>query len=151
MPMNYLLDTNILVCFIRKSPLGDKLIGEFDLFGVKNLTMISIASHGEILSLCHQFGWGDKKRNNLTKILNQFLIIPIEAKDLVDAYAEIDAYSQGKLDLKPLPFGFTSKNMGKNDLWIAATALVTKSTLITTDADFDHLTPEVIQVIKVNL
>lgn len=29
--------------------------------------------------------------------------------------------------------------MGKNDLWIAATAHVTQSILITTDLDFNHL------------
>jgi predicted nucleic acid-binding protein len=29
--------------------------------------------------------------------------------------------------------------MGKNDLWIAATACVTHLPLITTDRDFDHL------------
>jgi predicted nucleic acid-binding protein len=29
--------------------------------------------------------------------------------------------------------------MGKNDLWIAATASVTNSALITTDKDFEHL------------
>jgi predicted nucleic acid-binding protein len=33
----------------------------------------------------------------------------------------------------------SARNMGKNDLWIAATALATKATLITTDKDFDHL------------
>ncbi len=31
--------------------------------------------------------------------------------------------------------------MGKNDLWIAATASVTGVTLMTTDGDFDHLHP----------
>jgi predicted nuclease of predicted toxin-antitoxin system len=29
--------------------------------------------------------------------------------------------------------------IGQNDLWIAATAWVTKAALITTDSDFDHL------------
>jgi len=29
--------------------------------------------------------------------------------------------------------------MGKNDLWIAATAYVIQATLTTTDKDFDHL------------
>ena len=29
--------------------------------------------------------------------------------------------------------------MGKNDLWIAATASILGAQLITTDADFDHL------------
>ena len=31
--------------------------------------------------------------------------------------------------------------MGKNDLWIAAVASVTRFRLLTTDADFDHLDP----------
>jgi predicted nucleic acid-binding protein len=29
--------------------------------------------------------------------------------------------------------------MGKNDLWIAATATVFQATLLTTDKDFNHL------------
>jgi predicted nucleic acid-binding protein len=33
----------------------------------------------------------------------------------------------------------SSRNMGKNDIWIAATASVLNATLVTTDADFDHL------------
>ena len=32
--------------------------------------------------------------------------------------------------------------MGKNDVWIAATAAVTGATLLTTDRDFDRLTPQ---------
>jgi predicted nucleic acid-binding protein len=80
--------------------------------------------------------------------LNQFLIIPIEAKDIVDVYAEIDAFSKNKLPNKPLPVGMSARNMGKNDLWIAATAFVTKSTLLTTDDDFDHLDHQFIDVVK---
>jgi predicted nucleic acid-binding protein len=146
--MNYLFDTNILVYFIRKHPLGDMIIREFDPFGPQNITMISIVTQGEILSLCHFFGWGEQRKLNLTKLLNQFLIIPIEAKDIVDIYAEIDAFGKGKLPEKSLPAGTSSRNMGKNDLWIAATAFVTKSTLLTTDDDFDHLDPQFIDVVK---
>ena len=29
--------------------------------------------------------------------------------------------------------------MGKNDIWIAATAHASKATLLSTDKDFDHL------------
>jgi predicted nucleic acid-binding protein len=38
--------------------------------------------------------------------------------------------------------------IGQNDLWIAATAWVTKAALITTDSDFDHLHPVFLNVIK---
>jgi predicted nucleic acid-binding protein len=41
--------------------------------------------------------------------------------------------------------------MGKNDLWIAATASVLDATLLTTDNDFDHLQNEFLQVAKVDL
>jgi len=33
----------------------------------------------------------------------------------------------------------SSRNMGKNDLWIAATASAFDMVLITTDRDFEHL------------
>ncbi len=39
--------------------------------------------------------------------------------------------------------------MGKNDLWIAATANATGATLLTTDSDFDHLSPNFIDLIRI--
>lgn len=56
---------------------------------------------------------------------------------MTERYAEIDTFSQGKLPNKRL--GMTARNMGKNDLWIASTASLLNATLLTTDADFDHL------------
>ena len=35
--------------------------------------------------------------------------------------------------------------VGDNDLWIAATAQITGTTLLTTDKDYDHLSPFYIQ------
>ena len=52
-------------------------------------------------------------------------------------YSEIDVYSQGKHPELKLPK--SAHKMGKNDLWIAATASVHIATLISTDNDFDHL------------
>ncbi len=65
------------------------------------------------------------------------VIVDVRFNELINAYAEIDAFSQGKLKHKKL--NTSSRNMGKNDLWIAATTHVTKSKLITSDKDFDHL------------
>jgi tRNA(fMet)-specific endonuclease VapC len=36
--------------------------------------------------------------------------------------------------------------MGKNDLWIAATASVYECKLLTTDLDFQHLHPQFVDV-----
>lgn len=60
-------------------------------------------------------------------------------EEIVYAYAQIDAYSQNKLVNHPLPKGLSARNMGKNDIWLAATAHVTDCIFVTTDHDFDHL------------
>ena len=83
----------------------------------------------------------------LDEILNSLIIADINSEDVIDRYAEIDAFSQGKLKDAPLPM--TTRNMGKNDLWIAATASVINATLLTTDKDFEHLHEEYVQVVTI--
>ena len=60
--------------------------------------------------------------------MGYFPVIPLPFSQVISVYAEIDDYSRRN--------GVT---MGKNDLWIAATASVTGARLLTTDKDFDHL------------
>lgn len=72
---------------------------------------------------------------------------------LTKSYADIDAYSQGKLKNQPLPHGLSSRNMGKNDLWIAVIALYFDQELHTTDNDrpaarFDHLASYGLRLVK---
>lgn len=43
----------------------------------------------------------------------------------------------------------SARNMGKNDLWIAATTAVSNATLITANNDFDHLNFEFIRIDKI--
>ncbi len=45
----------------------------------------------------------------------------------------------------------SARNMGKNDIWIAATASVLDATLLTTDKDFNHLDGEFFQVGKIDI
>ena len=73
----------------------------------------------------------------------------MRSKDIIYRYAEIDAYSQNKLTGQPL--GISARNMGKNDLWIAATASILGATLITTDQDFDHLNGVYLDLVKISL
>lgn len=63
-------------------------------------------------------------------LLDYFDRAPIDSAELLEAYAVIDAHSEA-----------TGHSMGKNDVWIAATAHVTARRLLTTDRDFDHLHP----------
>lgn len=39
-----------------------------------------------------------------------------------------------------------ARNMGKNDLWIAACAKAAGATLLTTDKDFSHLSAQLLEV-----
>ena len=148
--MNFLLDTNILVHTIRLSAVGQKIEQQYQLFSGNHNLVISAVTKGEVLSFAKQSAWGIAKMNKLTALLDALTCVPIDgASALMDAYADIDTYSQGKHLLYPTNPGFTSRNMGKNDLWIAATSFLLDIPLLTTDHDFDHLQPHFISVIKV--
>lgn len=74
--------------------------------------------------------------------MQQLTVVDIEVgnADLIESYVSIDAFSQGKTSApNGQMLGNSSRNMGKNDLWIAATAHVLNAVLLTTDNDFDHL------------
>jgi predicted nucleic acid-binding protein len=94
--MNFLFDTNILLYYLTKNPLSEKLDDKLRPFDPSNFSIISIVTEGELKSLAYQRNWGEKKLENVQQMLNQFLRVPIQSNDLVTAYAEIDIYSQGK-------------------------------------------------------
>jgi tRNA(fMet)-specific endonuclease VapC len=137
--MTYVLDTNILLQIIRENDTFADLLDNYELFSPSNETYISIVTVGELRSIARQNSWGLKKKKLLEDLSRLCQPVAIEKQLIVDAYAEIDAFSNGKLSENPLPKGMSARNMGKNDLWIAATTHVLEATLITTDGDFTHL------------
>ena len=147
--MNYLIDTNILVIYVRDTDLTRRLEENLRLLTGRNNLVISVVSIGEIKSIAKQNKWGEKRVRRLIEILSQFLIADINVEDIIESYSEIDTYSQGKLEGKAT--SFTSRNMGKNDLWIAATASTLNLELLTTDKDFDHLNEEYLQLKRIDL
>jgi tRNA(fMet)-specific endonuclease VapC len=145
----FILDTNICLAYIRGNRKFCEEIDKcLDLFKPDVQVIISVVTKAELLSLGVQNGWGKNKLNNLKKILNKLFVIDINESDsdLMEAYAKIDAYSQGRLPEQPLEM--SARNMGKNDLWIAATAYLANAALVTTDGDFDHLHDKWITVYK---
>ena len=144
--MNYVLDTNILIHILTGSEKGVEAKAKTQ--ENNPYLIISIVTKAEIVSIAKQRKWGRRKLSTLDSLLDEFLVIPIDNDEIVAAYSEIDAYSQGKLAGKPL--GQSSRNMGKNDLWIAATAYLTNATLLTTDNDFNHLDPEYFPIENLN-
>jgi tRNA(fMet)-specific endonuclease VapC len=143
--MLYLLDTNIIVHLIRSSSLVNSLRKDYEIFDQTQRPLISVVTEGELEAFALKNDWGINKRRELDRYLTEFLVVDIRIKTIINRYAEIDAFSQGKF--KGHPLTGSARNMGKNDLWIAATASVLDATLLTTDKDFDHLNNEFLKVI----
>lgn len=61
-------------------------------------------------------------------LLRQLTWEDVSDPAILHAYGEIDGFCDNQ-----------GRPMGKNDVWIAATARVTNTTLLTTDKDFDLL------------
>ena len=145
--MHFLFDTNILLFYIRENNTASVIDSTYNPFGDGNTPILSVVSVGEIKSIALRNGWGKKKLDKLKELMSLFVITDINADDVLDMYAEIDAFSQNKLKNKPLTM--TARNMGKNDLWFAATAAITSAKFLTSDDDFDHLDGQFIEIIKI--
>jgi len=130
----YLLDTNILLAYIRANQTARNVEATYGLTAgtsPADLPLISIVTEAETRALAIRLHWGAAKVAYLNQFLRRLETVPINSQALVDAYVQIEVYS---LNIGR-PLG------SKNDLWIAATASVTSATLLTTDRDFDHLHP----------
>lgn len=146
--MNYVLDTNIILLYLKDHPTKTLIEETYGPFLPENNPIISIVTVAEIRSIAAKNNWGEKRIKIVEEFMNELIVVEIRFNDLINAYAEIDAFSQGKLKERALKVA--ARNMGKNDLWIAATAHVTQSKLITTDRDFEHLDGEYFEVIIID-
>jgi tRNA(fMet)-specific endonuclease VapC len=129
LPGGYLLDTNILVHLLRGDDLGRYLDAKYHLSGLGTFA-ISVVTVGELHALALKFGWGEARVRRLEEMLPSFPRKDINSAGVLRAYGQIDAWSTTN-----------GKPMGKNDVWLAATALAENMTLLTLDKDFDHLHP----------
>lgn len=147
--MNYLLDTNIVLIYTRKSSLTSNIETQLNLFNPNISLYISVVTLGELESLMLQREYGITKIKYLKQLVDRFTIIDINIQEIITAYGAIDSFIQGKLKHKRA--NFTVRNMGKNDLWISATASVYDLTQITTDHDFNHLDREFIKLKNIDI
>ena len=147
--MNYFFDTNAILIYLKDRDKKDWLDDNYDPLGNENTAIISVVVLGELESISLRNNWGQRRVKNLQMFLQDFLIADINSRDIIKRYGEIDAFSQGRLKDKPL--GDSSRNMGKNDLWIAATTSITNSKLITSDKDFKHLNGKYLDLILIEI
>lgn len=144
------LDTNVLIYLVRGNRVAED-VKKFVAAKANPQLFLSVASKAEAESLVVQWGWGEKKVIVLQNLIDSLICIDIsqDQTELIDAYVGIDAFSQGKkMSPNGKPLNASSRNMGKNDLWIAATAYALEADLLTTDDDFDHLNHNWITVHK---
>jgi tRNA(fMet)-specific endonuclease VapC len=130
----YLLDTNILVHFVRDDPTWQALRA-YSLFARQPSPTICVVAVGELMALAQRLKWGSKRRSQMDFALSHLARDDTAHPAIYQAYADLDEYSE-----------HVGRPMGKNDLWIAATAVAKGYRLLTTDRDFDHLAPAIIDL-----
>jgi tRNA(fMet)-specific endonuclease VapC len=110
-----------------------------------NRLIIPIIVVGELEAFALKSDWGIQKVNRMSHLFMTYPIADITLP-IARTFARVDAFSQGKL--KDIPLSSSARNMGKNDIWIAATALYLDMELHTTDNDFDHLPALGLRLVK---
>jgi tRNA(fMet)-specific endonuclease VapC len=147
--MSFFLDTNILLAYLRKHALVRTLQDRFELGTEPYHIYTSAICIGELKSIGIRNKWGERRLKEIDELADLFFVIDTIESFVVDRYAEIDAFSQGRLPGRKLDC--SARNMGKNDLWIASVASMLNATLITTDSDFDHLQTHFLNVARFEL
>lgn len=137
----FLLDTNLLLGFIREAPWAIQARAEFKLGNQDVVAFTSVVCQGEILALAEKNGWGSGKRTRLENVLDGVPTLDVGNERILDAYARIDAWTHGNPVTSPrnTPPPKPAVPMKQNDIWIAATAHASGSALLSTDTDFMHL------------
>lgn len=131
MSQSYILDTNVLLALIRGNALGRSIDSAFGLRANLQRHVVSIVSQAELSVLADRRSWESAKQDAIQTMFESLVVLPVDGKALIDAYVEIS-----RADAE-WPEG--ARNMGKNDIWIAATARHTGLPLLTTDKDFRFL------------
>lgn len=126
--MGFLLDTGVLIHAGRKSPAFKAIDAAFHLSAGGFLPLVSVVSVGEVRAFVTMKGWGQNKVRALDAFVSNLTVLPIDLGLVVDHYAELQVASYQK-----------GRNVGQNDLWIAATAVAFNLRLLTFDGDFARL------------
>ena len=110
----YLLDTNVVLHATREiSPVSNAIDAQFHLSSSRFRPAICEVSIGELLAFVRSTKWGDKRKARLDKQIERSLVIPISHPGVHERWAEMSSALQA-----------TGITIGKNDIWIAATASV---------------------------
>ena len=127
MPVQYLLDTTILLHWTRDKGQAAELERQFQFTASPLRPLICEVSLGEMLAFSRSLSWGPEKRKRLSEIEHHVVRVPISDRKVLEAYADLSTLAQEN--------GWSIFH-GKNDLWVGAASKATDSHLLTTDRDF---------------
>ncbi len=122
---SWLLDTGILLHWIRASKAAETIDAQFHLRESSFHPLICEVSLGEIEAFARDNRWGPEKQIALKKLKRELVSVDISDTRLIDAYADFS--SLAKANGWPIFHD-------KNDLWIAAATRISGATLLTTDS-----------------
>lgn len=88
--MIYLLDTNILLAYLREPNTIQEFIDKkYAPLNSTNKAVISIVTIGEIKSLSIKNNWGENKIAKIEKTLEKLIISDINDEEILDRYAKL--------------------------------------------------------------
>jgi tRNA(fMet)-specific endonuclease VapC len=123
----YLLDTGILLHWVRGSKVATVVDGQFQLRASNFRPLICEVSLGEIESFARTQKWGEQKRSKLKELKKELIAVDISDSRVIEAYADLSSLAKWN--------GWAIFH-GKNDLWVGAATRVAGATLLTADKDF---------------
>lgn len=133
-----ILDTNILVYWMRGRTAGEWLRTEYDLSNRSPRPVVPVVVVAEIQAFARRNRWGATKLDLLAKLLRSLPHADISPEVVIEAYVELDCETHAR-----------GQKMGKNDLWIAAITRVLGAVVLTTDKDFDRFDQTMVRVERV--
>ena len=133
-PPSYVLDTNVLIHYARASVAGRAIEARFQFRAMAFKPSVCVVTIGEVLAFSQRRRWGKPKLALLEALLDSVVQLSIDPPEILRAYADIHTHCVN-----------SGLALGDNDLWIAAVTKVTGACLITTDRDFDSISPMIIR------
>ena len=130
-----LLDTNVLIHWIRQNDTGIQLRDTIKLHERTDRPLYSTVVEGELRALAAVWKWGTKKLESLDELLAELVRVEAGLPDVVQAYADIYAADQSG-----------GHNTGQNDMWISATAKAAGAIFLTCDDDCNWMNPSLVAV-----
>lgn len=130
-----LLDTNVASAFFR----GDTTSSVYQFFQPRiqnRILVISFQTHAELLAWAEQNSWGPGRRGLLEEFMDELAILGYKI-ELSRTWAVIKAHSRR-----------IGQPLNTADAWVAATAVLYKIPLLTTDTDFIGLDIDGLDVIS---